>query len=290
MRVFDCFTFFNELELLEFRLKFLDPYVDFFVIAESNLTHAGQEKPYHFEAARSRFKAWEQKIIYIPVVQNASGLIFESQDQYNPASAAWKLENEQRNALLGAADQMQDNDLVIMGDLDEIPSPKAIQKAKSANKPVAFSLLFHYYFLNCQNTDNSRWWKGCIAADAKQFRSIRPQGLRDKRDEYPSIPHAGWHFSFLGGVEKIKEKLQAFAHTEFSKPVYTSEDNIREALGKGEDILKREGVHFKYLPLSYYPLALQQMMKAYPQLLHLPPTRFFSNIFYTCRRIWKAQY
>ena len=90
MRVFDCFTFFNELELLEFRSKFLDPYVDFFVIAESNLTHAGQEKPYHFEAARSRFKAWEQKIIYIPVVQNASGLIFESQDQYNPASAAWK--------------------------------------------------------------------------------------------------------------------------------------------------------------------------------------------------------
>jgi beta-1,4-mannosyl-glycoprotein beta-1,4-N-acetylglucosaminyltransferase len=290
MRVFDCFTFFNELELLEFRLKFLDPYVDFFVIAESNLTHAGQEKPYYFEAARERFKAWEQKIIYIPVAQSTSGLVFESQNQYNPASAAWKLENEQRNALLSAADQMQDDDLVIMGDLDEIPSPAAIQKAKSAGKPIAFSLLFHYYFLNCQNTGNSRWWKGCIAADAKQFRSITPQGLRDKRDEYPSISHAGWHFSFLGGVEKIKEKLQAFAHTEFSKAVYTNEDNIREALSKGEDILKRDGVRFQYLPLSYYPIALQQVMKAYPQLLHLPPANFFSNIFYTFRRISKAQY
>ena len=91
-------------------------------------------------------------------------------------------------------------------------------------------------------------------------------------------------------MDKIKEKLQAFAHTEFSKSVYTNEDNIREALSKGEDILKRDGVRFQYLPLSYYPIALQQVMKAYPQLLHLPPDNFFSNIFYTVRRIWKAQY
>lgn len=290
MRVFDCFTFFNELELLELRLKFLDPYVDFFVIAESNLTHAGQEKPYHFEAAKERYRPWEHKIIYIPVKQSTSGLVFESQEQYNPASAAWKLENEQRNALLGAAGQMQDDDLVIMGDLDEIPSPLAIEKAKSSGKPIAFSLLFHYYFLNCQNTGNSRWWKGCIASDAKQFQAITPQGLRDQRDEYPSIPHAGWHFSFLGGVEKIRQKLQAFAHTEFSKPVYTSEENIREALRKGEDILKRDGVRFQYLPLSYYPAILQKIMKEYPSLLQLPPTNFFRNFYYTLRRLLKSQY
>jgi len=91
-------------------------------------------------------------------------------------------------------------------------------------------------------------------------------------------------------VEKIKKKLQEFAHTEFSKPVYTSEENIREALTKGEDILRRDGVRFKYLPLSYYPLGLQQVMKAYPQLLLLPPTNFFRNCYYTFRRILKAQY
>lgn len=289
MRVFDCFTFFNELDLLEFRLKFLDPYVDYFVIAESNLTHAGQEKPYHFETAKKRYKSWEHKIIYIPVKQSTHGLVFESQNQYNPASAAWRLENEQRNALLQAAGHMNEDDLVIMGDLDEIPSPAAIQKAKTAGKPLALSLLFHYYFLNCQNSGNSRWWKGTIATDVRQFQAITPQGLRDKRDEYPSLPHAGWHFSFLGGVEKIKQKLQAFAHTEFDKPVYTSEENIMEALSKGEDILKRDGIRFKYLPLSYYPQDLQKVMKAYPQLLHLPPGNLFSNLYYTFRRILKGQ-
>ena len=51
----DCFTFFNELELLEFRLKLLDATVDRFVIAESNITHSGKPKPYYFEENKKRF-------------------------------------------------------------------------------------------------------------------------------------------------------------------------------------------------------------------------------------------
>jgi beta-1,4-mannosyl-glycoprotein beta-1,4-N-acetylglucosaminyltransferase len=290
MKVFDCFTFFNELDLLEFRLKLIGNYVDYFVIAESNLTHSGQEKPYYFRQEQERYKKWADKIIYLPVQQTASGLVFEEQHKYNPGSAAWQLENQQRNALLDAAKQMNKNDLVLVSDLDEIPSPAAIKMAKATDTPVAFSLLFHYYFLNCQNTGNSRWWKGTIACTAKQFTGITPQGLRDKRDQYPSISHAGWHFSFLGGVEKIKEKLLSFAHTEFSKAEYTSEEHIHEALQKGEDILKREGVNFRYLPLSYYPAALQKVMREYPALLNLPKDSFFINFYYTLRRLAKGNF
>jgi beta-1,4-mannosyl-glycoprotein beta-1,4-N-acetylglucosaminyltransferase len=148
---------------------------------------------------------------------------------------------------------MEETDMVLLSDLDEIPSPAAIKKAMQVNKPVAFSLLFHYYFLNCQNAGEGRWWKGCIAATAKQFKDISPQGLRDKRDSYSSLSQAGWHFSFLGGAEKIKQKLLAFAHTEYNKDEYTHEEHIEDAIAKGEDILKREGIVFKYVPLSFYP-------------------------------------
>lgn len=290
MKVFDCFTFFNELDLLEFRLKFLDAHVDHFVIAESDLTHSGQPKPYHFETAKDRFKKWQHKIIYIPVHQSSAGLQFEEVKSYTPGSAAWKLENEQRNALLLGSDQMQDNDIVLLSDLDEIPDPSAIKKAKRSGKPVAFSLLFHYYFLNCQNRGQSRWWKGSISCTAKQFREITPQGLRDKRDRYPSIGHAGWHFSFLGGEEKIRQKLLAFAHTEFNKEEYVSEKHIKEAVAKGEDILKRDGVVFKYVPLSYYPAALQNIMKQYPGLFRPTGTNLLTNFYYTLRRITKGNY
>jgi beta-1,4-mannosyl-glycoprotein beta-1,4-N-acetylglucosaminyltransferase len=290
MKIFDCFTFFNELDLLELRLKLLDKYVDYFVIAESNLTHSGQPKPYLFREARYRFKPWEHQIIYIPVQQSTEGLLFEEQKSYNPQSAAWKLEYGQRNALLEAASYMEDTDMALLGDLDEIPSVAALNKAAQTGKPVAFSLLFHYYFLNCQNSGDYRWWKGCIAATAKQFKEITPQGLRDKRDIYPSLPDAGWHFSFLGGAKKIRQKLLAFAHTEFSKEEYTSEQHIEEAVSRGKDILKREGIMFTYVPLSYYPAALQKVMKQYPGFLHLKKNNLVTDLYYTLRRIKKGTY
>jgi beta-1,4-mannosyl-glycoprotein beta-1,4-N-acetylglucosaminyltransferase len=37
-RVFDCFTFFNELDLLRLRTTLLRDVVDYFVIVESNKT------------------------------------------------------------------------------------------------------------------------------------------------------------------------------------------------------------------------------------------------------------
>jgi beta-1,4-mannosyl-glycoprotein beta-1,4-N-acetylglucosaminyltransferase len=289
-KLFDCFTFFNELDLLEFRLRLLDSTVDYFVIAESNLTHSGKTKPFNFQNNRERFQPWEHKIIYLPVHQSTDGLVFESLQSYNPQSAAWKLENEQRNALLTAVEHMNENDLVLLSDLDEIPDPAAVSKLKSAKLPVSFSLLFHYYFLNAQNTGESRWWKGCIAATAAQFKKQTPQGLRDKRDLLPSISKGGWHFSFLGGVEKIREKIAAFAHTEFQKEEFLNEEQIAAALHSGGDILKRQGVQFKFMPISYYPQKLQQVMKAFPSLLHLPEKNFFANAYYTLRRIIKNNY
>jgi beta-1,4-mannosyl-glycoprotein beta-1,4-N-acetylglucosaminyltransferase len=289
-KVFDCFTFFNELDLLEFRLRFLNDTVDYFVIAESNLTHSGKSKPFHFENNRERFQTWIHKIIYLPVQQSTEGLVFETLQSYNPQSAAWKLENEQRNALLGAFEYMTDDDLVLVSDLDEIPDPSLIPKLKFAELPVSFSLLFHYYFLNAQNTGESRWWKGCIASTAEQFKTKTPQGLRDMRDQFPSLTNAGWHFSFLGGVEKIKEKLAAFAHTEFQKEEFLDNKQITAALISGKDILKREGVQFKFMPISYYPKKIQQVMKAFPSLLYLPAKNYLTDLYYTLRRIYKNNY
>lgn len=290
MKVFDCFTFFNELDLLEFRLKYLDNTVDHFVIAESNLTHSGRPKPYYFREAKERFRQWEHKIIYIPVHQKTEGLVFEEQTTYSPGSAEWKLENEQRNALLAALPQMQEEDLVLLGDLDEIPSRPSIQKAKILRKPLSFSLLFHFYYLNCQHTGRSRWWQGTIASTAKQFREISPQGLRDKRDEYPALPRAGWHFSYLGGAEKIMEKLVSSAHSEYNRPEFCGKKEIELALAEGKDILKREGVSFRYMPLSYYPLELQRVMRQYPFFLHDVKTDPLNKLYFTGRRILKRQY
>ncbi len=269
MKIIDCLTFFNELDLLEFRLKLLNDHVDNFVIAESNLTHSGQPKPFYFEANKGRFEPWKEKIIYLPVKQNTEGLVFDNETSYNPQSAAWKLENGQRNALGEAASVIADDDLILLSDLDEIPDPALLGKINPANGPVALSMLFHYYFLNCQNIGNERWWNGTIASTGKQFKATTAQKLRDKRNELPVVKKAGWHFSYLGGLKKIKEKIRSFAHTEFNKEEFLDDKNILEAMEQGKDIFKRPGVHYRFVSPYYYPRYLRNIMLQYPALLYL---------------------
>jgi beta-1,4-mannosyl-glycoprotein beta-1,4-N-acetylglucosaminyltransferase len=142
--------------------------------------------------------------------------------------------------------------------------------------------------MNCQNTGESRWWKGCIAATGRQFKEITPQGLRNNRDVYPSKAAGGWHFSFLGGAEKISYKIKSYAHTEYNKEEFFDEKHIEESILKGADVLKRKGVVFKFMPLSYYPVRLQKFMKMYPGLLHLKKTGFFTDLYFFIRRIIKG--
>jgi beta-1,4-mannosyl-glycoprotein beta-1,4-N-acetylglucosaminyltransferase len=248
----------------------LDELVDHFVIAESNLTHSGQSKPFYFEENKARFDRWKQKIIFVPVKQTTDGLLFnKNETSYNPGSASWKLENEQRNALAGYNSFISDDDLVLLSDLDELPDPAILKKIKPGPEPVVLSQLFHYYFLNCQNEGKERWWNGTIAASGKQYKEIMPQGLRDKRNDYKSIKKAGWHFSYLGGLEKIKEKIRSFAHTEFNKEEFLNDKNILEAMEKGKDIFKRPGVSYNFVSPYYYPGHLRKIMFQYPHLLHL---------------------
>ena len=63
MKIYDCFIFFNELDLLEIRLKTLEKVVDYFLLVEATKTHRGQDKPLYFNENKERFKKWEKKII-----------------------------------------------------------------------------------------------------------------------------------------------------------------------------------------------------------------------------------
>ena len=63
MKIFDVFTFYNELDLLELRMNILGDSVDYFVINEANITFTGKPKPLYFAENRKRFKKWEDKII-----------------------------------------------------------------------------------------------------------------------------------------------------------------------------------------------------------------------------------
>jgi beta-1,4-mannosyl-glycoprotein beta-1,4-N-acetylglucosaminyltransferase len=288
MKTIDCFTFFNELDLLEFRLKLLDAHVDHFVIAESNLTHSGKPKPFYFEENKKRFEPWLHKITSLQLNQSVQGLDLSKEEKsYNPESAAWKLENEHRNALSVAGSIAGDEDLVVISDLDEIPDPFVLKKLHVGKDPVVLSMLFHYYFFNCQNAGAERWWNGSIVCTGKQFRQTTAQKLRDNRNVYKRITKGGWHFSYLGGLEKIKYKIQSFAHTEFNKKEFLDDANIIKAMEEGKDIFNRPDARYKFVSPYYYPSWLRNLMRQYPAFLHLRyKDSFFNHIGYSIKNLF----
>ncbi len=281
MKIFDCFTFFNELDLLEFRLQLLDSQIDFFVIAESNLTHSGMAKPYNFELNKERYSRWLHKIIYLPIQQSAAGLVFDpEQQQHNPSNGSWQLETSQRASLSLAAEKISADDIVIVGDLDEIPDPAIFKNIRPGQLPLSISMLFHNYYMNYQYKKKERWWNGSVVCTGKQFKENSPQLFRDNRNNYKRIKKGGWHFSYLGGYEKIRHKLLSFAHTEYNKPAYTDEKHIIAALEKGEDVLKRPDVKYIVARLETYPVYLQELMKQYPHFIkQAPPKKSFFSFF-----------
>jgi beta-1,4-mannosyl-glycoprotein beta-1,4-N-acetylglucosaminyltransferase len=62
----DCILFYDELEMLLFRLNELEDHVDYFIIMECDVDFRGKKKKLIFNENKELFKKWENKIIHLP--------------------------------------------------------------------------------------------------------------------------------------------------------------------------------------------------------------------------------
>ena len=98
MKIYDCFSYWDEDLLLELRLNILNEYVDYFVIIEGNKTWQNNFKELQFDI--EKFEKFKNKIIYIPVVDMPDG--------DNP----YLRENFQRNCISRGLEDAKDDDLI----------------------------------------------------------------------------------------------------------------------------------------------------------------------------------
>jgi beta-1,4-mannosyl-glycoprotein beta-1,4-N-acetylglucosaminyltransferase len=282
---YDCFTFFNELDLLEIRLNVLDPVVDKFVLVEATRTFQNKPKPLHYQENAGRFKAFSHKIIHIVVDDYPK--FGKWKDAYS-----WEIEYHQRNGISRGLAQCQPNDIIMVSDLDEIPDPEMIRIHREAKGVKVFEQRSFYYFLNLANTKD-KWWCGTVMAHFNDFK--KPQELRSiskkingegkqiltnkiyriiKAIIHPIyrkyiyiIPASGWHFSYLGGVDKIIEKLEAFSHTEYNKDKFKDKQALANALKDGTDFAG-SGVSFVKIPVDdSFPRFIVEHKKEYQHLI-----------------------
>lgn len=208
-RVFDCFTFFNEIELLKVRLEELDSVVDFFVIAEAPITFRGARKPLHFRENAAQFEKFADKIIHVVV------------DDLPETSNPWEREFAQRDALDRGCAAADDHDLILISDADEIFRADAVAQASQLDGYIAFDMPMFQYYMNLRAEKNG--WNRAFGYAWKDRGNLRnlTSGRIDKEllkatfgERYHYIDNAGWHFTYLGGRESIRTKLQSFSHTE----------------------------------------------------------------------------
>ena len=290
MKIYDCFMYFDEEVVLDLRLNYLNEFVDYFVIVESNFTHKGEKRDLKFNL--KKFEKFKNKIIYL-IFDKEPENILEIKDPKNDHGSfimnALRMENSQRNFIIEGLKSANDEDLILISDVDEIPNLEKIDFNKFQEKIIQFRQDMFYYKFNLK-LPNLIWTgtKGCKKKDL-----ITPQWLRNIKDKkYPLfridtilsktkyisvkfIDDGGWHFSNIKSAKEIEHKLKSYLHhREFDiNPLNTDEiENIIKNKQAIYDLKvdKRvnkigNGSKLENYPTNKLPIYLQKNKKKYEQ-------------------------
>ncbi len=265
--IIDSFIFFNEKELVNLRVKYLNPLVDFFVIIEANITHQGKKKDWNFPSIlKNDLKEYSHKIQYhqlnidIEKIKNEESWIIAD----IKGDDAWRIENFQRNYIKNACSEFSENDILIISDVDEIPSRKKIDFIKKCDfKTIAPIVLEQYLFhLDC-NYLKLESWLGSIVTTIELCNKYSPNRHRRDRNKLSHFNDGGWSFSSFGGPSKIREKLESIAHKEFNNEKFKNEDHINNCLKTGDDLFYRS-VKSQKIRKNFFPKDLLNLMEENP--------------------------
>ena len=124
--------YFDEDLVLDLRFNILNDYVDQFVVAEATKDHAGKDKKLNFNI--NNFSKFKNKITYIVVYDMPMNLKYYKKD--------WPVnhlrDQHQRNSLSKGYKNCNDEDLIMISDIDQIPDPKKIKQFQIKNKYACF--------------------------------------------------------------------------------------------------------------------------------------------------------
>lgn len=250
MLIVDCFPFYNEVDILLYRMTILDPVVDYFVICESTRTFAGYDKPLTYLDNSAKFKKFRHKIIHV------------IQRDFDPAPAdAWKNENAQRNFLENGIatlnDKLTNDDLILISDVDEIPNPAvlaALKKEELRLPPsniAGLEMDFYYFNLETRSAGHERIWVKAKIMTYGHYcyvLSRKPQLCRFANTE--NISQGGWHLSYFMSPRLIANKIRNFAHQEFNNEHMTDEDRIAACISQKTDLFERGYERWEHVPLT----------------------------------------
>lgn len=262
-KIWDCFMFGGELDLLEFRLHELGDVVDWFVICEAALTHSGTPKPLYFQENKARFARWSEKIVHVVA----------ELDQH--ASHPWRREEQQRRFIRETLkERASEDDAIVMGDVDELVDRDALAAlADGCGMTVTLGMPHAIYFAN--------WWapkpwgappvfgRG-TQLDEPLMRSLLG-GPHDDWDDFQQriVDGTGVHVSYLGGADAVREKFRRIADPALNTALSQSPGFIERCIEYGVHFEGRDLLH--RVRREELPPLLQRLLQKAPHLFNFSP-------------------
>ena len=242
--IIDCFPYFNEKELLELRINLLNDYVDYFIIMEGDRTHSGAPKEFTCMKDLEDLNINTDKVVVLQVELPEGEDIHNQIDVKNIVLnelekgveedktylSHWARERIQRDALLNLVDDCDDNTVFFITDCDEIVDPKNIEYIARVvrNTPevvIKIPLVFLEGSANCRvyyNNGNPVDWNistfACLKSHLKKATptelrcNISDYELRGITENGKYISDLGWHFGWMGDIERRRTKCESFLH------------------------------------------------------------------------------
>ena len=288
--IIDCFPFFNELDLLDIRLKLLDDIVDKVILVESTKTFTLTKKRLFYNENKNRYSKYKNKITHI--ILDDSPALLNKFFVHKLKNIFWLLKNKksiflnahdidfyQKNQVSKGLRNCDENDVLILSDLDEIPNPSIFKDLETLKKGRnALELDLYCYFLNGKVFDRESKQNikilGPSITKFKYFRSFHDErhgarnSFKNNRElQFKKIQNAGWHFTYLGGLKSLNSKIKSTAHTELNTRSINTQSNLKNLIDSGVFVGNKKWKAI-YKPLeSLFPDYLCSIFHEYPNLI-----------------------
>lgn len=258
MKIIDSFIFYNEIDLLYYRLSILDEYVDKFILVESKTTFSGHSKPLFYSENIQKFYKFNHKIIHIIVDMpyKYPNINYYLQQQ-------WHNEYHQRNSIkiglehLINTNYLNNEDIILTSDIDEIPNPNILIYAKNNtlnfnnNELNRLSMDMYYYNLYYRIGEGKNW-HGIKLFTLKTYKTINLTFNDIRVYEHSNYVHVidngGWHLSYFGDIEYIIKKINSYSHQEYNNENYLNKDKLIENIKTGINLLN--DTELVYIPIE----------------------------------------
>ena len=267
MKIVDCFMFYNELDVLEIRLKELYDVVDAFVIVEATHTHNvmnPKEKPLYYLENKARFEKYNDKIVHV-VTNFRENYPFAV--HIRGADGNWFREIYQRECIRYGLRRLSldDSDIILVSDADEIVRRDTVLGFRNfefrIQDRITYSLEMTLYYYSIEYTTPRKWYhaKAMTYKTSKEYNLLSAARITHlPRRTFLTkiyrpyllnvIPSAGFHLTYFGGVDALKTKVESFAESS----AYTTDKKDVEHLRKCHDagILHFNGEKLIHIPLA----------------------------------------